>query len=575
MGRRKTHQAASTAVSVEIPANTNLENYRLLGITAAKWANIKDECYYFLSLLVAQRQKKQVKDEVDEAGFIPLHSDYLSDIMGSTYKRAIDHLLLCELIQTDGEYVIGKKSMGYRLVSALPTYETRTVEITSAGVRNRLKEYRKKKAKEQVKLSKDIAFLEPFLTDGKLTIDMAGAQSMMEFWAKDLKTVIAEDGSGKQDKLTAGLYHRIDMLKTQLVRIKKEGFGRHKRDNTGFRLHSILTELKKEFRHFLSYDGKPLVAVDIKSSQYYFINVLLRQDFWEKNTGKINIAKILKGITNLTPTNIIHIIRIIKSLDNPISPASKGLYEIDFSSINWELGFYEMMEQHIKEFYADNKAVLGHYTKREKTKHALIITLFDDMEYGYENYSKPLFECFPELGKLIQYLHGLTVGFSGKKWLKNNLLPILLQRIESVCVMEHVALEINKDHPDIPLFSIHDSLMTTEGNEGKVAEYMDRILTQLVGVKPGLKTEYMNAAEAQNDYQKLLSKDYDKMGKKRKKGSAPLIPVAEVQARLKALDNTAIAYSIPTFMGRKIFSTKYVDDGIRFDDYMECGVARV
>jgi len=49
-------------------------------------------------------------------------------------------------------------------------------------------------------------------------------------------------------------------------------------DSTAGRLHTNLTNLKSDLRNYLTYDGKTLVAVDIRNSQPYLSLALFRKD---------------------------------------------------------------------------------------------------------------------------------------------------------------------------------------------------------------------------------------------------------------------------------------------------------
>lgn len=40
-------------------------------------------------------------------------------------------------------------------------------------------------------------------------------------------------------------------------------------------------------------------------------------------------------------------------------------------------------------------------------------------------------------------------------------LPILLQHLEADCVLDYTCKKIAKKYPDMPLFTIHDSIITT------------------------------------------------------------------------------------------------------------------
>jgi hypothetical protein len=69
------------------------------------------------------------------------------------------------------------------------------------------------------------------------------------------------------------------------------------------------------------------------------------------------------------------------------------------------------------------------------------------------------------------------------------LLPCLLQRMESHLVLLKIAKRISRERPELPIFSIHDSLTTTVGNEDYVRRIMEEELLAAIGFSPTLKTE--------------------------------------------------------------------------------------
>ena len=69
------------------------------------------------------------------------------------------------------------------------------------------------------------------------------------------------------------------------------------------------------------------------------------------------------------------------------------------------------------------------------------------------------------------------------KEIQSNYLPIILQRIESFLILDVICKKISFMHPHIPLFTIHDSILTTQGNEAIVEEIMAREIQNWTGHK--------------------------------------------------------------------------------------------
>lgn len=125
----------------------------------------------------------------------------------------------------------------------------------------------------------------PYITkwfNEKLTMDIDGAHNFTELHKSKLKK------SNKSKKKAENIENRVNVrYNTSLNSARKIingdfGLTRTGKDN---RLHSTVASMKKELRPFLSYDGKPLVGVDVKSSQPYLFTQLLKPEFYEKVPG--------------------------------------------------------------------------------------------------------------------------------------------------------------------------------------------------------------------------------------------------------------------------------------------------
>ena len=141
-----------------------------------------------------------------------------------------------------------------------------------------------------------------------------------------------------------------------------------------------------------------------------------------------------------------------------------------------EGNFYQYIEKMLSK--KENQEI-----DRKKIKAAVFQILFTDNRFfgQIDAVSKRIFrEAFPTVYRLFAVI---------KQKDKRNL-PILLQRIESHLVLQVVTKRIAKDRPELPLFTIHDSVITTKGNEEYVKEIITSEIEKAVGFAPKLKTEY-------------------------------------------------------------------------------------
>ena len=80
--------------------------------------------------------------------------------------------------------------------------------------------------------------------------------------------------------------------------------------------------------------------------------------------------------------------------------------------------------------------------------------------------------------------------FSRIKAREHNTLAILLQNIESQAILHLICARIAKEKPTLPIFTIHDSIVTTAGNEQIVHDIMRQELKDITGLVPTLKIEH-------------------------------------------------------------------------------------
>jgi hypothetical protein len=69
-------------------------------------------------------------------------------------------------------------------------------------------------------------------------------------------------------------------------------------------------------------------------------------------------------------------------------------------------------------------------------------------------------------------------------------LAILLQYIEARCILHNVCKEISKQYPDLPIFCVHDCIVTTIGNQDIILKIMKDKLIEITSNEPSFKTEF-------------------------------------------------------------------------------------
>lgn len=120
--------------------------------------------------------------------------------------------------------------------------------------------------------------------------------------------------------------------------------------------------------------------------------------------------------------------------------------------------------------------------ERKQVKVMMFQVLFTSNRYIGQADAEPkrIFKAlFPDVYKILS-----IIKKQGKE-----VLPILLQRIESHLVLQVITKRLARQYPKMPLFTIHDSIVTTAGDENYVQRIMLEELEHAVGVPPCLRVE--------------------------------------------------------------------------------------
>ncbi len=448
-------------------------------------------------------------------GFVPLSSAALQDIIPS-YKKYLDYGITSGLLATDDLYLAGLKCKGYKIIlpygTDLKSYDLQT--------------YHMKKSYNQhiSKLKKSIRgfeFLERWFSKG-IEFDTTAAKKFLadeytlkqqNFHLWDSKKVynykaLDVDGSkGTYEAVYKDPFLQYQQGNLSILKMEINHYSCTISEN-GKRFHSVLTNMRSVLRNFLTFNGERLVSIDIKNSQPYLISLLLQPSFWDsqkiiKNTARKDVIfrkKTFKKVKSLgssfnNNSNIIYT-NTIFSIDNlAIHKQVSYFMLLDIKQTLLNIGFDSYIES-VKNglFYDDLQqrfaTELGvQLSDRKEVKQSVFQVLFTPNQfYGQKQAShKRLFaQLYPEVYRTLKAI----------KKNDSKLLPLLLQEIESYIMLDVVANRMKKEYPKVPIFTIHDSIVTTASNQMIVEQIMREALTAYVGHAPTLSIETLDPQHA-------------------------------------------------------------------------------
>lgn len=474
--------------------------------------NIPDFKKYELLYVIGQITHIQAYggDKVRADGYVPIHAQTIQSKVRH-YNKYLNYLTEAGVLQCEPYYTPGYGSKMYRFS---PKYmgRNKAVEITNPKLASKFL-----KMPTEHESAKDAhKNLWAWFNKGKLTIDRERA-------LKCLGNMYPENPPPSDDE--------FDMVDSRLENIVKynahaltvEHFYDRERiphfslDTTAGRLHTPLTNLKKEMRHFVTYGGAPLACIDVKNCQPYLTLLLFNPNFYQFNVRGIPKAErqILLSLSNGIGKGHVNTSSLSMSSsmsEHVLKLSSLSFYEQGSVSFLPCLSSLSSLIMLVKDIERDTEKAIysdvGHYFRyvsegtfydnlrdlyNEETgdanTRADIKRLYCMVAYGKkygENHpaSHPFYRFFARLYPTVMKVYNLFKVDDYRNFV------YLLQRMEAHLMLNVVCKTISRRKPGVPIYTIHDSIVTTVNNVGYVREVMIQELLRMVGIRPRLDVEH-------------------------------------------------------------------------------------
>ena len=512
-------EAISNSIIVFLPSNFDANailDAEKMNIT--KRGNLKVSMYYILNSLYELSMQRKYRDDFELYGGYPLNSKIMNKLLGKRYVEALELLEKYGVIVRSDSYQVGAYS---KLVSLTEKYSSSGIKIrqisSEATISQKILEHKLLLRNENEAALGKIPFVTKWFDPARLSVIEKTVHGFIEFYRSELIGRIPDNL--KKGRTVEEIQSRINQrVNSMLDTMESFRRGEMRLSKTGkdHRLHSFLSNTKKELRTLYLFDGKPLVSIDLKSSQPYFFNYLLSPQKREKIIKGI-ISELPSGILTSEEEEQLHSILMFGGFG--ASDISSGVKKGSFSDISWDNDFYSMLVERAK---VENMAEV--FPDRAAAKKSMMMILFDDGWYKDDSEEFQLFsKWFPyesELIKLIKQLSRIVKSNNpDQDTAVTNILPILLQRVESKLLLEEVCEVISRELPDAPLLPVHDCIHTTEEYVDAVTFILKRELTRIVGVVPGIKIEKYNHQQTLNELSKLADDDMSEILKNKSKST--------------------------------------------------------
>lgn len=374
--------------------------------------------------------QEQYFQKVSNETYVNLNSVILKAYIGVKYTELIRELVKQGIIETDGLAIQGYKSKGYRLTERYRGARVKWIELTDQKLKARLKVF----------------------------LDTSRIMSELEWLQKPLKDLSMDDKRATEfiNDTYSGEVNKYNSRDIAIHNTKENPLNPFLQDNKGGRVYTSLSLMPKDLRPFCSVKGEPLVSIDISCSQpYHFI--ALAKTFTRENVNP-----------EYTYTNVYG-----EEAENDLE-----LYE------------YLACNNELYDYFIERMNFTG--TKREFKDLFFAQVWYCDNPKNYHNEMQMFMDSeFPTISKALKHYKKNTQGFytdSGDKF-KN--FPILLQHIEKNNVVDKIAKSLITNNPAIFIATIHDAIITTQGNESKVLNEMNKVFYNQYQNTPTIKTELL------------------------------------------------------------------------------------
>ena len=380
----------------------------------------------FLSLL----HWKWLCWQADDSGWIPLKHAYITRIIpDKVWPTLRERLWGKRVILWSGFWTPGKQAQRYQIA---PEYrQTKRIECTNDALARRIHEVY---ATETVPLLPVHRWLQEKLA--LLEFDLALAEKIITTMEPDTDS-------------TMPIAEYRQMLAEMCKRIVNEDYW-FMCDRFG-RVHTPITSLAKELRKCLRVDGQPLVGLDLANSQPLVAGLIARQ-FYHSRMKAMRFRS-----------------RTFQQDGNPYHRRHLEGSETNRPDLNRYLEVCEAGQLYESLMQADDD--------RDRIKRRFLTAM-----YGKNHWRDPLKD---QLTQLHPSVAGMLTSLKRHNYRHA---AHVLQNAEAVIFIHTIADRIRQERPELPVYTIHDSILTVPPAIGYVREVILDVFDRL-GVHPFLRME--------------------------------------------------------------------------------------
>ena len=488
----------------EIPKEFDVEIYTSDFNRKDKRHGVTDAIHYILDYI----NNDGIKRGNIENG-TPINIELLRKNLGKrSADEAMSILIENKIIEKTKDYSqIFKTSRHYKLSNKFPYGKTKKVETLGKLSINSIdiKDKKNNEIKEEIECADNkYAHLTKFLNDGSLSFDTEKSEKLLyEIMKRVSKEIpnIKTTYTGKKKKTyidkckIAYLFKCINMLQN-ILNISENKKINYSVTLSNQRLNSTLTNLSKYLKQFLTYKDIPLVQLDLSSSQPLLLYYFLMRKTWKKEKNFNDKYEVISGYNNkiegkhTTKENITHMLDTLNDIDDHDLDIELDRFKKLFNG-----DFYENIINEVKKYNSTLEEASG-FENRSKCKKTMMFLLYGNFNTPKNSKIKHYImfkRTFPIITKILDKL----------KENEPNSVALILQNLESDLFLNKITKYISEANPNIPMFTIHDAILTNPEHVEFVNKVMTTIITSITGVVPKISISENNALLNDDDFDEI------------------------------------------------------------------------
>jgi hypothetical protein len=244
------------------------------------------------------------------------------------------------------------------------------------------------------------------------------------------------------------------------------------------RLHHYVCRMKSEFRKYLRLNGRALYELDIKTSQPIWLGIACVKNY-SLNSPILNTVS-----PNLIDSIPICSVEDIENTGNERGTLSKSKDKEDRSGETLPADLlsylYTLQDGDLYAIWKDNCGSAFDNMSRDTFKADYVYHILYGPTQSIQN------EAYFALKRLYPTLVAFMDWYKGTGWTQYKELPRYMQRSESNLMYNAIVKRLMTEHPEIPVITIHDSILTYPEYADTVSEVMKAAFSPY-GIVPQLK----------------------------------------------------------------------------------------